>query len=247
MSLNKYYNNFHKNGYTIVKNLLTKSNTLLLLKEIETIKKKVSVKKQQYFHKTKDGKFNTIHNIQEFIKKGQIIDLTKNKKLIKIINNLLSEKSYMRNLEFFLKPKKTGLASPFHQDNFYWNILDAKALNVWIALSKSNKSNGGICYLKGSQKLGTINHELSFMKGSSQKIEDDILKKLNFTKIFPSLNVGDCIIHHPNVIHGSKENLSKNDRIGVAISYAAKNSKIDLNKLKRFKKRLKENIKKIYK
>ena len=119
MSLNKYYNNFHENGYTIVKKLLTKSDALLLLQEIETIKKKVSVKKQQYFHKTKDGKFNTIHNIQEFIKKGKIINLTKNKKLIRIINRLLLDKSYMRNLEFFLKPKKTGLASPFHQDNFY--------------------------------------------------------------------------------------------------------------------------------
>ena len=246
MSLNKYYNNFHRNGYTIVKKLLTKSDVLLLLQEIESIKKKVSVKKQQYFHKTKDGKFNTIHNIQEFIKKGEIINLTKNKKLIRIINKLLSNKSYMRNLEFFLKPQKTGLASPFHQDNFYWNIIDAKALNVWIALSKSNKSNGGICYLEGSQKLGTINHELSFMKGSSQKIEDDVLKKLNFKKIFPSLNVGDCIIHHPNIIHGSKKNLSKNDRIGVVISYAAKNSKTDLIKLTKYKKSLKENINKIY-
>ena len=118
-------------------------------------------------------------------------------------------------------------------------------------LAKSGKINLLTKYqmtgIKGSQKLGTINHELSFMKGSSQKIEDEVLKKLNFTKIFPSLNVGDCIIHHPNIIHGSKKNLSNNDRIGVAVSYAAKNSKTDLIKLTRYKKRLKENIKKIYK
>ena len=69
MSLNKYYNNFHENGYTIVKKLLTKSDALLLLQEIETIKKKVSVKKQQYFHKTKDGKFNTIHIRSYYLEK----------------------------------------------------------------------------------------------------------------------------------------------------------------------------------
>ena len=40
MSLNKYYNNFHRNGYTIVKKLLTKSDALLLIQEIESIKKK---------------------------------------------------------------------------------------------------------------------------------------------------------------------------------------------------------------
>ena len=142
MLLNKYYNNFYTNGYTIVKNILSKNESIELLNEIEIIKKKVSKKNQRYFHKTKDGRFNTIHNIQHFVKGGKIIDLTKNKRLLSVVEKLLSEKCYMRNLEFFLKPKKTGLASPFHQDNYYWNIVDAKALNVWVALSKSNKSNG---------------------------------------------------------------------------------------------------------
>tara|TARA_B100001250_G_C19687228_1_gene738605 strand:+ start:298 stop:1041 length:744 start_codon:yes stop_codon:yes gene_type:complete len=247
MLLNKYYNNFYTNGYTIVKNVISKNDAIELLDEIEIIKNKVSKKKQQYFHKTKDGRFNTIHNIQHFIKKGKIINLTKNKRLLSVVKKLLSEKSYMRNLEFFLKPKKTGLASPFHQDNFYWNIINASALNVWVALSKSSKLNGGLCYLKGSQKLGTINHQLSYMKGSSQKIEDNVIKNLNFKKIFPTLNIGDCVIHHPEVIHGSKPNLSNNDRIGVAISYASKKSKIDISGIKRYKKNLKENLKKIYK
>ena len=247
MLLNKYYNNFYTNGYTIVKNILSKKDTIELLNEIEIIKKKVSKKNQQYFHKTKDGRFNTIHNIQHFVKRGKIIDLTKNKRLLSVVEKLLSEKCYMRNLEFFLKPKKTGLPSPFHQDNYYWNIVDAKALNVWVALSKSNKSNGGLCYLKASQKLGTINHQLSYMKGSSQKIADDVISNLNFKKIFPNLDIGDCVIHHPEIIHGSKANLSSIDRIGIAISYASKKSKIDKSKIKLYKKNLKKNLKKIYK
>ena len=139
MLLNKYYNNFYTNGYTIVKNLISKNDAIELLDEIEIIKNKVSKKKRPYFHKTKDGRFNTIHNIQHFIKKGKIINLTKNKRLLSVVKKLLSDKSYMRNLEFFLKPKKTGLASPFHQDNYYWNIINASALNVWVALSKSSK------------------------------------------------------------------------------------------------------------
>ena len=247
MLLNKYYNNFYTNGYTIIKNIISKKDALGLLDEIEIIKNKVSKKNQQYFHKTKDGNFNTIHNIQDFIKKGKFINLTKNKRLISIVERLLSDKSKMRNLEFFLKPKKTGLPSPFHQDNFYWNIIDARALNVWIALSKSSKLNGGLCYLKGSQKLGTIKHQLSYMKGSSQKIGDDVIKNLNFKKIFPTLNIGDCVIHHPEIIHGSKANLSSKNRIGVAISYASKKSQIDSYGIKRYKKNLKKNLSKIYK
>ena len=47
---------------------------------------------------------------------------------------------------------------------------------------RSIKKNGGICYLNGSQKLGTIKHESSFIKGTSQKIPDDVINKLNFKK-----------------------------------------------------------------
>ena len=72
MLLKKYYNNFYTNGYTIVKNLISKNEALELLEKVALIKNKVSNKKQQYFHKTKDGSFNTIHNIQHFIKKGKI-------------------------------------------------------------------------------------------------------------------------------------------------------------------------------
>lgn len=247
MLLKKYYNNFHTNGYIIVKSIISKKVALKLLDEVALIKNKVSNKKQQYFHKTKDGSFNTIHNIQHFIKKGEIIKLTKNRKLLSIVEKLLSNKSKMRNLEFFLKPKKTGLPSPFHQDNYYWNIIDAKALNVWVALSKCSKLNGGLCYLKGSQKLGIVKHQLSYMKGSSQKIDDNTIKNLKFKKKFPTLNIGDCVIHHPEIIHGSKANLSNKDRIGVAISYASKKSKVDSSGIRRYKKNLKKNLLKIYK
>ena len=50
----------------------------------------------------------------------------------------------------FLKPKKTGKDAPFHQDNFYWNIINGEAVNVWIACSKVNNKNGGVIYLNES-------------------------------------------------------------------------------------------------
>ena len=38
-----------------------------------------------FYHKTIDGKFNTIHNINLFYKKGKLIELSKNIKIIKIL------------------------------------------------------------------------------------------------------------------------------------------------------------------
>ena len=168
------------------------------------------------------------------------------KKLIFILSNLLEGKIRMRNLEFFLKPKRSGLATPFHQDNFYWNFAEGKALNVWLACSSSSKKNGGLCYLKGSHKLGTINHKLSFKKGSSQMIPKNILNKLTFKKIFPKLKKGDCLIHDSEIIHGSEKNYSDENRVGLTISYASSKAKIDIIKLRRYKNNLKKNLEKLY-
>ena len=65
------------------------------------------------------------------------------------------------------------------------------------------------------------------MKGSSQKINDSVIKNLKFKKIFPKLNPGDCLIHHPEVIHGSYKNMSNTDRIGFVVSYASTTHKLD--------------------
>ena len=247
MNLNKLKVNYDKNGYIIIRKILKKNQIKTIWSELDIIKLKAEkTKNNQFFHKTKDGKINTLHNIQKFYKKGKLIDIANKRSIKKILNYLLNEKARIRNLEFFLKPKITGMPSPFHQDNYYWNIKEAKAANVWIALSRSSKINGGLCYLKGSHKLGTINHVVSYMKGSSQKIPDNIIKSLNFPKIFPKINPGDCIIHHPEIIHGSAHNKSNYDRIGFVISFAANKSKIYMEKLKEYKEKLKNNLKKIY-
>ncbi len=246
MNLKKINYNFYENGFVVIRNLINKKKISKILDETVEIKKKIIFKSKQHFHLTKNGKFNTIHDINKYIKKGEIINLSKNKRILRIVKNILRETSKLRNIELFFKPKKTGMPSPYHQDNFYWNINNAKALNVWIACSKSSFKNGAIGYLVGSQKLGTIKHEISFSKGSSQKIPEFVLKNLKFKRFFPKLTIGDCIIHHPEVIHGSDKNLSNNDRIGLVFSYKSKSATINKNKLAEYKKNIKENLNKVY-
>jgi ectoine hydroxylase-related dioxygenase (phytanoyl-CoA dioxygenase family) len=247
MNLSKFKEKYEKNGFIIIRKIIKKKQVKTIFSELDIIKLKAEkTKNNQFFHKTKDGKINTLHNIQKFYKRGKLIDIANKGNIKKISNYLLGDKAKIRNLEFFLKPKKTGMPSPFHQDNYYWNIKDAKAVNVWIALSKSSKINGGLCYFKGSHNLGTINHTISYMKGSSQKIPDNIIKSLNFSKIFPNLNPGDCIIHHPEIIHGSSHNRSNYDRSGFVISFTGNKSIIYIDKMKEYKKKLKISLGKIY-
>ena len=194
-------------------------------------------------HFTEDKKINTIHDINTYVKKGSIIKLSKSKKILSIVNKILNEKSSVRNIEFFSKPKKTGLKSPYHQDNYYWKFKDKKALNVWIACNKANKSNGGVGYFVGSHKLGLKKHITSYAPGSSYKIPDTFIKKIKNKKVYPSLNSGDVCIHHCEIIHGSSKNDSKKNREGLVISYKAYNSKPDKSELKRYRENVARNLK----
>ena len=115
-------------------------------------------------------------------------------------------------------------------------------MNVWIACSVVNKANGGICYFSDSHKLGTINHKLSYSKGSSQMIQVKYYRNLNSKKNFPKLNEGDCLIHHPEVIHGNFKNTSKNDRIGFVVSFESIKAKINRIGIKKYKQNLKKNL-----
>ncbi len=240
-----YY--FQKNGFVILRNIIKKKQLEILFNEVEIIKKKaIKTKNKRYFHFTSNNKINTIHNIQKFYKSKILTELSKNHSIQKFLKIILSKNIHIRNLEFFLKPKKTGMASPLHQDNYFWNIIDSKAVNVWIALSNANKRNGGVFYLKESHKKGIINHVPSFMKGTSQKIPEHKIKKNNFKKFFPNLKQGDCVIHHCEVIHGSERNLSNFDRIGIAISFKNKSSKINLLNKKIYERKVKENLNKLY-
>ena len=148
----------------------------------------------------------------------------------------------MRNLEFFLKPKKTGKKSPMHQDNFFWNIPNKKALNVWIACTPSNYKNGGLFYLLKSHKNGIVNHEISYQPGTSQQISNRQIINKKYKKIYPNLKPGDCIFHHCEVIHGSNPNKSNLDRIGIVMSFKNKKAKIDMKKWREYQKKLKKNL-----
>lgn len=242
--LNTYRKKYIDNGFVKIPGLVSKEEISKIKKDIETISIYLKKRNYRHLHLTDDNKVNTIHNLNKLKKKFYLKSFTKKKKIVSIINDILKTKySTIRNLEFFLKPKKTGSKAPFHQDNYYWNVKNSEALNVWIACSQSNKYNGGLCYYIKSHKSGIFPHEISHAKGTSQKIKEKILKKLKYKKVYPSLKSGDCLIHHPQIVHGSERNNSNNDRTGIVISYKKRNAKYDYKKIKIYKKKMNENFK----
>ena len=230
---------FDENGYVTLRNFFNKkrikSIRINLFKFLN--KKKQKLKKRE-LHFAKDSDLiNSVHHLKwPLVKK-----IKKNTKITKIAKLLLNENIKSFGAEVFAKPAKVGMEVPIHQDNYYWNINNAKGITFWIALDKCTKQNGALFYYKKSQKLGLINHKASYAPGTSQVIKNKkILKK--FKKITPNLNIGDVLIHHCLIIHGSQKNRSNKDRAGLTMRYIGKSSCIDKTGKKKYEKNLKKQF-----
>ena len=233
--------NFEKNGFIIIRNFFSKKIMDTINKKLDNfiIKESLKIRNKDKLANFIDEKvLNSFHKMDNFY---HVKNIKKNKKLVNIIENLFSEKIVEMGSELFAKPSRKGLASPYHQDNFYFCLDNAKAVTVWIALEKADKSNGGVEYFIGSHKSKLLKHVPSFSPGSSQKVKNlNNLKK--YKKIIPKLDKGDCMIHHSMIVHGSSINKSSKSRKGLTVRFKAKSSKIDKLRQMRYLKSLKKQI-----
>ena len=238
MKLNlKDFRTYQNDGVIRVKNVFSSIEIVKLKRKINSyIKKNVSVLKGKEINFIKK-EVNSVHLFKDlFFKK-----FSNQEKILTLGNFFLKAKPKIRHYEYFAKPKKIGLSSPMHQDNYYWNLKDPNSFTIWIAIDKATKRNGAVEYLLGSHKK-LYSHIASYAPGSSQKVKEiEKLKKKYKIKIF-SLNPGDCLIHHSQIIHGSKKNLSNTSRKGFTVQVMTTNSKVDKVKFQRYQDSLKKQI-----
>ena len=232
---------FDKDGFIILRNFFSKKLCGSISKKLDSFILKDSKKiknKERFLNFADKNLINSYHKMDNF---PQVKKIKKDKRLILIVESLFSEKVNEMGSELFAKPAFKGLASPFHQDNHYWCLNNAKAVTVWIALDRSSRFNGGVEYFVGSHKGKLLKHVSSCAPGSSQKIKNlRSLKK--YQRNVPKLSIGDCIIHHSLIAHGSGANKSKRSRKGLTVRFKAKSSKVDKTKQLIYWKQLDKQI-----
>ena len=86
------------------------------------------------------------------------------RKLVERVEDLLDDEAYHYHSKMVLKDAKVGGAWAWHQDYGYWyqnGVLSPNLCSVMVAVDKATEENGCMQVLKGSHKLGRINHILS--------------------------------------------------------------------------------------
>ncbi|MEO8567836.1 MAG: phytanoyl-CoA dioxygenase family protein [Ginsengibacter sp.] len=211
---------YEKDGYLIVENFL-KTQEIEKLYEIATADKNLQKHafdlNDQSGKKTKLTLWYTPGNDAYGL-------LTKSKRMVDSVDNLMDGDSQVCHFHSKLMQKepKVGGAWEWHQDYGYWYknefLLPDQMMSVMIAITNANKENGCLQVIKGSHKMGRIEHGFAGEQvGASQHYVDQALKTMEL--IYVEINAGDALFFHSNLLHRSEANLSDSARWSLISVY----------------------------
>lgn len=211
---------FEKDGYVIVKNFLSPEEVDKLYKIAtgdDLLKKHAFDLNDQTGKKTK---------LTLWYKPGNDAYglLTKSRRMIESVDKILEGDAPVCHFHSKLMQKepKVGGAWEWHQDYGYWYknefLIPNQMTSVMVAITEANKANGCLQVIKGSHKMGRIEHGFAGEQvGAAQHYVDLALKTMEL--IYVELKAGDALFFHSNLLHRSEANLSDKARWSLISVY----------------------------
>lgn len=150
--------------------------------------------------------------------------LTRSERMVDAVDKLLDGDSAVCHFHSKLMQKepKVGGAWEWHQDYGYWYknefLFPDQLISVMVAVTEATKANGCLQVIKGSHKLGRVEHGFAGEQvGASARFVELALQTLEL--VYVELKPGDTLFFHSNILHRSEANLSDRSRWSLISAY----------------------------
>ena len=211
---------YHRDGFLVVKNLFSQEEIDKLYNsaiENSIMQKNAMDLNDQTGKKTKLSLWFTPGN-DVF---GYLI---RSERIVNSVAQLLGQESAVCHFHTKLMQKepKVGGAWEWHQDYGYWYknqfLFPDQMMSVMIALTTANKENGCLQVIRGSHKLGRVNHGFAGEQvGADMTMVNNALETMDL--IYCEIEPGDALFFHSNLMHRSEANLSDKPRWSLISCY----------------------------
>jgi len=143
------------------------------------------------------------------------------RRVVDSVEQLIGGEVYHYHSKMILKDARIGGAWVWHQDYGYWyqnGLLFPDLCSVMIAVDAATRENGCLQVLRGSHRMGRINHILSGdQAGADPERVFEAEKRLE--TVFCVMDPGDAVFFHANTLHCSGPNESANPRWAMICCY----------------------------
>lgn len=216
---------YHQDGYLLIKQFCSKPevdklyNTAL---EDDAMRKNALDLNDQSGKKTKLSLWFTPGN-------DVFGYLTRSEKMINGVAALLDSDAPVCHFHSKLMQKepRVGGAWEWHQDYGYWYknqfMFPDQLISVMVALTPANQENGCLQVVKGSHKMGRVNHGFAGEQvGADMVMVNNALQTMEL--VYCELEAGDALFFHPNLLHRSEANLSEHPRWSIISCYCSQSN-----------------------
>lgn len=209
---------YHRDGYVVVRQFFSPAEVNLLY-QVATGDAVISAKS---YDRIDAAGLKTKLALWYALDDSLYSKFARSERIVKGVEMILGGPAAHYHSKLMQKEPKTGGAWEWHQDYGYWyknnGFLLPEMLSVLTALTPATKENGCLQMIRGSHKMGRVEHGFS-----GEQVGADMEKVNEALKIMPldylEMEPGDTAFFHCNTLHASAANLSEYPRWSIITAY----------------------------
>jgi phytanoyl-CoA hydroxylase len=208
---------FDKEGYLLVSSFFKKEEIEILY---GIAKDDAVINKKSYDRGDKEGlstKLSLWYSLDDSIYSM----IARCQRIVSGVKLLLGGEPAHFHSKLMQKEPKVGGAWEWHQDYGYWyrdGFLFSDMLSVLTALTSATQENGCLQVIKGSHRMGRIEHGFAGEQiGADMERVDEAINRMEL--VYVEMNPGDTLFFHSNLLHRSDSNRSDFARWSLISAY----------------------------
>lgn len=154
--------------------------------------------------------------------------IVKHPKLVAAVSACLGSKNILCwSSDLAVKNARSTECFGWHQDEAYADLHPhTKVLTAWVAITRANRNNACVRYIRGSHMEGTLAHnseqrtkEKNLVLGQTVANQEWVKEREVNDVVRSELEAGEAALHSWRTVHSSEANQSDEIRVGLAIRY----------------------------
>ena len=209
---------FHQDGYLIVRELFDPQEIAGLL---SFAKADAALADEAYVRRDSGGGETRLALRNDLDDTVPYTAVVRSQRIVQTMQILLGDEVYHYHHKMMIKQPWIGGAWEWHQDYGYWynfGCLFPDMGSCMVAVDQATTENGCLQVLKGSHKLGRVDH---VRIGEQVGADPERVKaaRQRFELVAVELEPGDGLFFHGNLLHCSDQNHSEHPRWSLINCY----------------------------
>ncbi len=210
--------NYNENGFLMVPEFFSEEEMLRMLEIARADLELMEGANDRLDRSGKVSRLSLRYDLQPSIYSAY----ARHRAIVEPMQQLIGKEVFHYHHKMMLKEPRIGGAWEWHQDYGYWynNFLYPDMASCMIFVDRATKENGCLQVIKGSQKLGRLDHgKAGDQTGADLQRIEIIQNELDL--VYCEMGPGSLLFFHSNLLHRSDANESEDSRWALICCYSA--------------------------